>query len=251
MTDTPPVVASSPATASAATVTDHRPVPRGVLPRGVQTWVMAGLAVGMLAIMLIVGRPDPPARPAASPASAQPPNADRVRDYQDRLRVLETQALQDAQGSALAPGAAAPTNDEPRSPAPQDPIQTDRRRREYESLFASNVVLSRRAESERPDLGRPTSEAAVASRSDPANPSVEQVADAVVRATTRTAALTASSAAPLTQPGMPTPGTVTAPRPDGAPRTPERTDAISAAGPLHRILEGTVIDAVLTNRDCR
>ena len=49
-----------------ATVTDHRPVPRGVLPRGVQTWVMAGVAVGMLAIMLIVGRPDPPARPATT-----------------------------------------------------------------------------------------------------------------------------------------------------------------------------------------
>ena len=30
--------------------------------------------------------------------------------------------------------------------------------------------------------------------------------------------------------------------------TPERTGPISAAGPLHRVLEGTVIDAVLTNR---
>jgi hypothetical protein len=37
-------------------------------PRGVQTWVMAGVAVGMLAIMLIVGRPDPPARPATTTA---------------------------------------------------------------------------------------------------------------------------------------------------------------------------------------
>ena len=33
-----------------------------------------------------------------------------------------------------------------------------------------------------------------------------------------------------------------------APRTPAQTDPISAAGPLHRILEGTFIDAVLTNR---
>src|SRR6186997_2240233 len=80
-----------------AAVTDHRPVPRGVLARGVQTWVMAGVAVGMLAIMLIVGRPDPPARPAQTAAPAQPPSADRVRDYQDRLRLLETQAMRDAQ----------------------------------------------------------------------------------------------------------------------------------------------------------
>ena len=32
------------------------------------------------------------------------------------------------------------------------------------------------------------------------------------------------------------------------PRTPERTAPISPAGPLHRILEGTIVDAVLTNR---
>jgi type IV secretion system protein VirB10 len=35
---------------------------------------------------------------------------------------------------------------------------------------------------------------------------------------------------------------------DRNPRTPERTGAINATGPLHRILEGTLIDAVLTNR---
>src|SRR6476619_1380000 len=88
-----------------ATVSDHRPVPRGVLPRGVQTWIMAGVAVGMLAIMLIVGRPDPPARPATTAASVQPPSADRVRDYQDRLRLLEAQAMRDAQTTSPIPNA--------------------------------------------------------------------------------------------------------------------------------------------------
>ena len=102
MAETPPVtnVERDP---PASTVTDHRPVPRGVLPRGMQTWVMAGVAVGMLAIMLIVGRPDPPARPASTTAPAQPPSADRVRDYQDRLRLLEAQATRDAQGTAPIP----------------------------------------------------------------------------------------------------------------------------------------------------
>ena len=32
----------------AAPVSDHRPVPRGVLPRRFQTWLMAGLALGIL-----------------------------------------------------------------------------------------------------------------------------------------------------------------------------------------------------------
>ena len=250
MTETPPVAAGGSASPSTppATVTDHRPVPRGVLPRGVQTWVMAGLAVGMLAIMLIVGRPDPPARPAASVAPAQAPSADRMRDYQERLRALDAQVLQDAQATALAPGAAPVAYDEPQAPPAQDPIEADRKRREYDSLFASNVVLSRRPESERPDVGRQASPATVPSRSDPTNPSMDEIANAVLRATTRTSALAAGSVAPLTQLAVPSQGTVATARPNEAPRTPERTDAISAAGPLHRVLEGTVIDAVLTNR---
>src|SRR4029079_6100259 len=87
---------------SPAAVMDHRPVPRGVLPRGVQTWVMAGVAVGMLAILLIVGAPDPPARTAHAEAPGQPASADRFRDYQDRLRLLEAQAVRDAQPTGPA-----------------------------------------------------------------------------------------------------------------------------------------------------
>ena len=247
MADTPPVASSS-ASPPAATVTDRRPVPTGVMPRGVQTWVMAGVAVFMLAIMLIVGRPDPPARPAAAAAPAMPPSADRVRDYQERMRLLEAQALQDAQAAAGAPLAAPPMMyQEPQAPAPQDPIAAERRRREYESLFASNVVLSRRPENERPDIGRP-SESATPPRSEPANPSVEEVADAVVRATSRVGGLTSGAVTPQVQPFAATQQPSAQPRPGEAQRTPDSTGPISPAGPLHRVLEGTVIDAVLTNR---
>src|SRR3954467_7275015 len=177
-----------------ATVADHRPVPRGVLPRRVQTWVMAGVAVGMLAIMLIVGRPDPPARPAATTAPVQAPSADRVRDYQDRLRLLDAQAMRDAQPAAPTPNVQPVQYDDSQPPPPQDPIATDRKRREYESLFASNVVLSRRPENERPDVGRSTPQPNAPTRPDSANPSVDEVADAVVRATTRTAGVISNSA---------------------------------------------------------
>lgn len=245
MADTPTAESVHPDPAS-ATVTDHRPVPRGVLPRRVQTWVMAGVAVGMLAIMLIVGRPDPPARPAATAAPAQPPSADRVRDYQDRLRLLEAQALRDAQAAGPTPTAPPAQYDDGQAPAPQDPVATDRKRREYESLFASNVVLSRRPETERPDLGRNTSQVATTGRSDPASPSVEEIADAVVKATTRTGALTGNTAAPF--PPAPAAAPTAPSGASGSRRTPDQTPVISAAGPLHPILEGTVIDTVLTNR---
>jgi type IV secretion system protein TrbI len=244
MAETPPAssVEREPPT---ATVADHRPVPRGVLPRGVQTWVMVGVAVVMLAIMLIVGRPDAPARPTMATSSAQAPSADRVRDYQDRLRLLEAQALRDAQTPASAQNVQPAPSDDSQPPPPQDPIAADRKRREYESLFASNVVLSRRPEKERPDVGRNTSPPSMPARADSSSPSVDEVADAVVRATNRTAGLASTSAAQLPQQ---TPTPLPPSSSSDQRRTPDQTPPISAGGPLHRVLEGTVIDTVLTNR---
>jgi type IV secretion system protein VirB10 len=218
-----------------------------VLPKGVQAWVMAGLALGMLAIMLIVGRPDPPARPAAATAPPPVPSADRVRDYQDRLRAVEAQALRDAQASAPAPQAGPLQYEEPSSPAPQDPIAAERKRREYESLFASNVALSRRPEAERPDVGRPISNSSVPSRAE-TDPSVDDIADAVLRATTRAGGLPpAGSGVPPQTTTVPTTG-VAATSAQADSRTPAQTEPISPGGPLHRVLEGTIIDTVLTNR---
>lgn len=246
MSDVPSTASVQPDSAPPA-VTDRRPVPRGVLPRGVQTWIMAGVAAGMLAIMLIVGRPDPPARPVQAAAPTQAPSADRVRDYQDRLRLLESQALREAQPAATAPAEPVQYNDTAAPPA-QDPIVEERRRREYESLFASNVVLSRRPESERPDQGQSgTMPGGAPAQAGSQSPSVEEVADAVVRATAKTAGAF-GSAAPATQAPAAAGATEARPRDPAQRRTPDYTPPISAAGPLYRVLEGTIVDTVLTNR---
>ena len=87
-----------------APVTDRRPVPAGVLPRGMQTWLMLAVAVAMLAVILLTGRREPPVRSVAAPAPAPTPNPDRVRDYQDRLRALDARGA--GGGHCLAgPGA--------------------------------------------------------------------------------------------------------------------------------------------------
>ena len=240
----------TPATSDAAPVTDHRPVPRGVLPRGMQTWLMVGVAVGVIAIIVATGRPQAPVR-SVPMATVPAPNPDHVRDYQDRLRAAEARAAQAAQAAAVAPAPTRTFNDDPRPVSAEDPIVAERKRRDYESLFAGNVVLSRRPESQRPDAGRlaTTSGTPGTHPRDMSAPSIDEIADAAVRATAR-----ANPAMPQTaeQPRGATASGVARGVAQGPVGTnlqrQTRTDPISDAGPLHRILEGTVIDTVLTNR---
>ena len=232
---------------SVAPVSDHRPAPRGVLPRGFQTWLMAGLAFGILVIILLTGQSEPPANRAQTQTPTLAPNPERLRDYQERIRSMEARQVQEAQAPAPA-APEAPRLEEPPTPAPEDPIKADLKRREYESLFASNVVLSRRPEAERPEAGRVTPQAQAAETRDNVNPSLDEIAQAVMRATggvnTPAPRPTAPSVSQLPERTAQSTGSVNA-RQDA---TPERTDPISAAGPVHPLLEGTVIDTVLTNR---
>jgi len=234
-----------------AAVTDRRPTPRGVIPRSAQAWLMAAIAAGMLGIIFIAGRPQPSSPSSFGPgAQPQAPNPDRVREYQERLRILDARAAQEAQNTTSAPQPQQSPAYETPQPAPtEDPLAADRRRREYESLFSGNVVLSRRPADERADAGQlartntPTSTAMARGAGDGTAPSIDEIADAVVRATARAgAALTPTV-------------TETPPRVDGDPdptrsRRPTEVpppDSVTAA-PMHRLIEGTVIDTVLTNR---
>src|SRR5689334_9357397 len=138
------------------TVVDRRPVPRGVLPKGIQTWLMAGIAGVIVIIILFAGQPQAPQRTvqAATPSAAASP--DRVRDYQQRLNAINAQ-LATPTASVPAPFNASPEPAFVRSEEPErfsqrvDPTAAERQRRDYESLFASNVVVSRREPLQRSD----------------------------------------------------------------------------------------------------
>src|SRR5690606_34346993 len=105
-----------------------------------------------------------------------------------------------------------------------------------------NVVLSRRPDAERPDAGRAgrSSDAPGTMTATRDNPSLDDIADAVVRATTR---VTGSSPwRPDANVGAPDAGGA-APR-GGAreqERTPDSTAAIPPTGTTHRLTEGTLI----------
>jgi type IV secretory pathway VirB10-like protein len=236
------------ATPGTVPVTDRRTPPRGVLPRGAQTWLMAAIALGILLVIVLTGQPQParPAGPTAPSPLPLAPNADRVRDYEARLRLLNERARQEVVQAEHQTGAP-PTPEKPASATSQDSVETDRRRRAYESLFASNVVVSRRPDAqqpagarEAPRRGARTTDDALASP-----PNLDDVANAVLRATTHSQAI--GTTPPVTPPITTQASSSIIPS-TGQTRPPAHTDPISAAGPLHRLLEGTVMDTVLTNR---
>jgi type IV secretion system protein VirB10 len=210
---------------------------------------MGSLALLVLVIILVTGRTEPADRPAPAAAAPQTANPDRVRDYQDRLRSLETRIVQEAHVASVDTRPGSTSSDAPHTSPPADPIVAEKRRREYDSLFASNVVFSRRPASARPESGRaaPGSASRASDATEPASSSIEEIADAAVRATVRAGAALGSAVA---APSPASTGATPAPAQPSAetPRRPERAEPISGAGPLHTLLEGTIIDTVLTNR---
>ena len=203
-----------------AAIHDRRPALRGVLPRQAQTWIMVSLAVLILAVILITGQRTPEPVVSLTPVVARPGTIQpaQVRSYQERLAEQEARLRQEMAPAAPAPlEAASPAVI---APADVDPLVDERRRRDAQSLFADNVAFSRRAGSERPPAVTMPPSVAPPSTTAPVGP------------------LPIASAPPPPSPTPAAPPVV---------NTTRDTD-IGATEPLHTLLEGTAIEAVLVNR---
>src|SRR5438309_543585 len=125
-------------------IQDRRPKPRGVLPRQLQMWLMAGIALVILVIILVTGHavPPPPTSKAEHTAPPTMATADRIRSYQQQLAaedVRQRQAIVQEASAARPSEIVAPAG----APA-SDPIADEQRRRDYQSLFSDNIALSHR-----------------------------------------------------------------------------------------------------------
>src|SRR5215831_4566113 len=139
---------------------DKRTSPPGIVPKNAQALVIAGIAAVMvLAIWLSSGKTPKEKPPAPTVTNTViDPNALRIQEYKKRLeeetRKLETEQAQLARRQqaveAASAGPSGVTNpislpgDYSRSYArPEESgIRAEKDKREYESLFASNVALT-------------------------------------------------------------------------------------------------------------
>lgn len=240
---------------------NESPKPPGLMPKHVQSWVIIGIAVLMLLIMWLTGgKKAPGATRTAAPVVQPPPplevNEAKILDLQNRIQELqkEQQAAILAQQKhllgAVPPDSQSPAylygGDAPPPPPPPDPIQVERQRRNYTSLFASNVALSYRKGTSSTNSVPSTDGRDGADSQNPLPitpaPDLNQLAHLL------------QVPVPFPpQPQQPTPSTpsatANAPSPTPPPTSSSTKDAGKAREPnTHVLFEGSVLEAVLINR---
>jgi len=239
---------------SPAPIQDKAPKPPGLLPKNVQSWLLISLAVLMVVIMWLTGgkKPVTPSRIVPLAPAVQAPlevNEAKIVDLQNRIQELQREQVvaQNALAKqARALGGPAPdpqsvpssTNGNPPE-RPEDSIRAERKKREYLSLFSSNVALTYRKTVSAP-LSHETEPATAAAAT--ADVNAVQIAELLK---------------PLQPPAAPLPNST--PHKDFAaeserkeePRNPVAAPAsapATATGKNYILFEGTVLESLLINR---
>jgi type IV secretion system protein TrbI len=235
-------------------VQEKAPKPPGLLPKNVQAWLLVGLAFLMVAIMWLTGGKKPPtAAKTLSPiAAAQAPaevNETKIAEMQNRIEDLQRRQL--VAQSALAQQTrllGAETQDPQQTPQSmgvtpppeqkaEDPIVTERKRRNYVSLFASNVALTYRTP--------PPHAAAGPETAAPAASSATSESDAA-----QMAQLLKQMQVPAGSPVVPSPATNDTSETMNGRKEQNKIPLAEnrAAGKTYVLFEGTILETVLINR---
>ena len=168
---------------SPSPIHDKSPKPPGLLPKNVQSWLLVGLAVLMVVIMWLTGGKKPATLPRSdpsAPAVEAPLEVNEAKIVELQSRIQQLQREQNVAQNALAQQSRALTGNvdpQPSSAAGEGPqqhaedsIREERKKRDYLSLFASNLALSYRKDSEATRAPEPAS-------SVPASPEAAQLAE--------------------------------------------------------------------------
>jgi len=245
-------------------IQDKTPKPAGLLPKNVQSWLILGLAVLMVLIMWLTGgkrAATPVSKASASFGQSPAPvevNEAKITELQSRIQQLQRE--QTVAQSALAqsryvanPAAANSPTGGPNGSAgggerAEDVIQAERKKREYLSLFASNVAVTYRknpvaAGPAEPTAAGPESRASLAA----GTPSENSLMLDLLKQ------MQPASPSPVSQPpSVPsTPTGTSAKSPEGSHEAKEPTPPAAAPAASVKafvLFEGTVLESVLVNR---
>ncbi len=243
-------------------ITEKSPKPPGLLPKNVQSWLLVSIALGMVLIMWLTGGKKPPAAPKAGlPLTLVPApvevNETKIAELQNRIQELQREQL--VAQSALAQQnrllGAAPQDSAATQPSypsnastehTEDPISAERKRRDYLSLFASNVAVTYRKNG--PSVSDPNAGTA---NTPPASPDAAQVAQALKDLMPLPAS--PSPASPQTTPAVTVSQNSSAEAHTERKEEPRPAAASgglrnAAAGKTYVLFEGTILETVLVNR---
>jgi type IV secretion system protein VirB10 len=217
----------------------------GVMPKNAQNWAFAAVAVVMILVIAFSSSGNTPVQPKVNPVSQQnPPKAtvDFFRAQVDEeARKLGEERAKATRSIAEARAAGIPLSDheaaqyagqhvpaERQGPTPEEQqrlaAEAARKKREADSLFASNIALSYRK-----DLPGQT----------PLPPSMEGLAKQLHEISQGKLAGITPPSAPAKQPDI---------EPQAEREKPQDTELQQSDGKQYRLFEGTVFETVLTNR---
>jgi type IV secretory pathway VirB10-like protein len=259
---------------TAPQIQDNRSKPPGVLPKNTQAWVLSGIALLMVGVIALSGKNPPKARVDPTVQSPLDPNAARIQEYQKRieeqarkLQFEQAQLAHTQQTLGLASnGPATPTPSYPVGYPPsvysrpaefrstpelipaEDSIQADRKKREYQSLFASNIALSYRKDIAAAQEPLPATSATLARGLPlygyPYPPGPEAAGGRATLASAQSSSPPARQDREAAPPREITEGGDVQDR----KRQPNYAELQRAEGKQYRLFEGTVFETVLTNR---
>jgi type IV secretory pathway VirB10-like protein len=233
-------------------VLDKAPKPPGLLPKNVQSWFIFGLAVLMVVIMWLTGsKKQATTRTAGSlPQSMPTVEVDEAKIAELQNRIQEQQREQLVAQNALAQqsrmlGAPVPSGgSEAGGAAPEraeDLIRAERKKRNYLSLFASNVALTYRKNAP-----------AVAASENATPPAVPSAPDTLQLAQLLKDIQPGSPLPATPAPVRSAPASPAEPEPNKkevqAPAAASTGAANATAGKTYVLFEGTILETVLLNR---
>jgi type IV secretory pathway VirB10-like protein len=242
-------------------IQDKAAKPAGLLPKNVQSWLIVGLAVLMVLIMWLTGgkRSTTLSKGTASFGQSVAPvevNEAKITDLQSRIQQLQRE--QTVAQSALAqsrsvtnPAANSATSGSNASTGSgeraEDVIQAERKKREYLSLFASNVAVTYRKNPVGAGPAEPTSAGPESRPSLTAPPSFEN--PQIMELLKQMQPAPSSPVPPISSvpptPRSSFPGTAD---PNHDAKQIAHSDAPTASGKTFVLFEGTVVESVLVNR---